>query len=99
MLWMILTSSTKPLFAFIVRRKRPLPFAPWITNPIGYSGSIFLIKPAGAPVVTMGSVPWRDPLDNAGAEPACPWADEKPAKAAMRVMVAILSHWRVDMMK
>src|SRR5260370_35781476 len=46
------------------------PFAPWITNPIGYSGSIFLTKPAGDPVVTIGSTPWR-----------CACVEDKPARA------------------
>jgi len=80
MLWMILTSSTKPLFAFIVRRKRPLPFAPCVTNPIGYSGSIFLIKPGGDPVVTCGSTPWR-----------CACTDEKPACSAIKLITAIFN--------
>ena len=95
MLWTILTSSTWP-FLSSFRRKRPLPFAPWITNPIGYSGSTFLTKPAGDPVVTIGSTPWRDPLANPGA--VVPWAhaENTPATNAITLTRAIFNEWRVN---
>src|SRR5205085_2672562 len=70
-------------------RKRPLPCAPCVWNPIGYSGSIFLINPGGVPVVTSASNPAR----------RCAWVENTPVISAMRETKPILNDGWVSIIK
>src|SRR5437588_12437785 len=73
----------------MVSRKRPLPCAPCVWNPIGYSGSIFLINPGGVPVVTSASNPAR----------RCACVENMPVISAMRETMPILNDGWVSIIK
>ena len=54
-----------------------------MTNPIGYSGSIFFTNPGGDPVVTIGFTPWR-----------CASAEKNANGNANRLTIAIFTEYR-----